>query len=187
VQINPVWLYGPFRPEQVTSPAQPDWFLGWVEGALRLFPSLEIRAFGFEIPNVFYPAVLVPGLTFMLLYAWPFLEAWVTKDTAPHHVLDRPRDRPVRTALGAATLSFYAVLFFAASNDLIAKWLAVPVDTVTTIFVAVLFVLPPVVAFVTYRIMRGLRATGSPLVSRGPLPTALSGTTSTRAKSARRS
>ena len=75
VQINPVWLYGPFEPHQVTSPAQPDWYLGWVEGALRLFPAWEIRAFGYEIPNPFYPAVLMPGLTFGALYAWPFLEA----------------------------------------------------------------------------------------------------------------
>jgi ubiquinol-cytochrome c reductase cytochrome b subunit len=179
VQINPVWLYGPFRPEQVTSPAQPDWFLGWIEGALRMFPSFEIRAFGFEIPNLFFPAVLIPGLTFTLLYAWPFLEAWITKDNGPHHILDRPRDRPVRTALGAATLSFYSVLFFAASNDLIAKGLAVPVDEVTTIFLALAFALPPVVALVTYRLMRSLR---------GPEPpTAASGTTSTPARSAPRS
>ena len=64
MQINPVWLYGPFEPQQVTSPAQPDWWMGWVEGALRLFPAWEIRAFGFEIPNPFFPAVLLPGITF---------------------------------------------------------------------------------------------------------------------------
>jgi len=178
VQINPVWLYGPFRPEQVTSPAQPDWFLGWIEGALRLFPSFEVRALGFEIPSVFYPAVLVPGLTFMLLYAWPFLEAWVTGDHGPHHLLDRPRDRPVRTALGAATLTFYAMLFFSASNDLIAKGPAVPVDTVTMIFLTLVFALPPVVAFGTYKLMRSLR---------DQTVKALSGTTSTPGKFAPRS
>jgi ubiquinol-cytochrome c reductase cytochrome b subunit len=180
VQINPVWLYGPFRPELVTSPAQPDWYLGWLEGALRLFPSVEIRAFGFEIPNPFYPAVLLPGITFTLLYAWPFLEAWATNDRLPHHLLDRPRDRPVRTALGAATLSFYAVLFFSASNDLIAKWLAVPVDTVTMIFRILLFVMPVVVGFLTYRVARGLR--GSDRATEAPLTPALSGTTSRRAR-----
>ena len=178
VQINPVWLYGPFHPAQVTSPAQPDWFLGWVEGALRLFPSVEIRAFGFELPNQFFPSVLVPGLTFTLLYAWPFLETWVTKDDRPHHILDRPRDRPVRTALGAATLTFYAVLFFSASNDLIAKSLAVPVDTVTTIFFVVLFVLPPVFGFVIYRLMRGLRNSESDRFTEMPLRAVLSDTTS---------
>ena len=169
VQINPVWLYGPFRPEQVSSPAQPDWYLGWVEGALRLMPAWELRAFGFEIPNPFYPAVLLPGITFLLLYAWPFLEARFTRDYEPHHLLDRARDHPVRTALGAATLSFYTMLFFAASNDLVATWLEVPVETVTAIYRVLTLALPPVVGYVTYRLMKALAASGAERFSQMPL------------------
>ncbi len=169
VQINPVWLYGPFRPEQVTSPAQPDWWLGWTEGAMRLFPAWEIRAFGFEIPNPFYPAVLLSGLTFLLLYAWPFLEARFTGDREPHHLLDRPRERPVRTALGAATLTFYVVIHFAASNDLIAKWLVVPVETVTWWFRVLTFALPLIVGYVVYRLMRALAASGADRLVHMPL------------------
>jgi ubiquinol-cytochrome c reductase cytochrome b subunit len=160
VQINPVWLYGPFEPAQVSSPAQPDWYLGWLEGALRLFPNWEIRAFGFEIPEPFFPAVLLPGITFGLLYAWPFLERWVTKDRAEHHLLDRPRDRPWRTALGAATLTFYGVLFAAASNDLLAHWFGLDIETVTTVFRALALVLPPIVGYVTLRVCIGLRDAG---------------------------
>jgi ubiquinol-cytochrome c reductase cytochrome b subunit len=160
VQINPIWLYGPFDPSQVTSPAQPDWYLGWIEGALRLFPPWEIRAFGREIPNPFFPGVLLPGITFALLYVWPFLEAWVTKDHDVHHLLDRPRDCPVRTALGTATLSFYVVLFLAASNDLLAHWFRVSVGAVTATFQILLLVIPPVVAFATYRLCRGLSRSG---------------------------
>jgi ubiquinol-cytochrome c reductase cytochrome b subunit len=155
-QVNPVWLYGPFRPEQVPSPAQPDWYLGWLEGALRLFPPWEIRAFGFEVPNPFFPAVLLPGITFGLLYIWPFLEAFVTRDHEPHHLIDRPRDRPVRTALGAATLSFYLVLFAAASNDLVAKWLKIPVENVTVAYQVMAIVVPPITAFVAYRWAKAL-------------------------------
>ena len=169
VQINPVWLYGPFHPEEVTSPAQPDWYLGWVEGALRLMPAWELRAFGFEIPNPFYPAVLLPGITFLLLYAWPFLEARVTKDHHPHHLLDRPRDHPVRTALGAATLTFYTVLFFAASNDLVAKWLEIPVEDVTAFYQIAVLVLPPIVGYVTYRLMKALLLSGAERFSYMPL------------------
>jgi ubiquinol-cytochrome c reductase cytochrome b subunit len=169
VQINPVWLYGPFNPEQVSSPAQPDWYLGWVEGALRLFPPWEARAFGFELPNPFFPAVLLPGITFLLLYAWPFVEARLTGDHAPHHLLDRPRDRPLRTAFGAGALAFYSVLFLAASNDLIAKWLAVPVDVVTWAYRVLVIVLPPVVAYVTYRFMKGLKQSGVDRFSHMPL------------------
>jgi ubiquinol-cytochrome c reductase cytochrome b subunit len=161
VQINPVWLYGPFEPQQVTSPAQPDWYLGWVEGALRLFPAWELRALGFEIANPFYPAVLMPGVTFALLYAWPFLEARFTGDRRPHNLLDRPRDHPVRTALGAATLTFYGVMFAAASNDLIAKWFTLPVLSITWAFRMLLLVLPPVVAWVTYRLMKALADSGA--------------------------
>jgi ubiquinol-cytochrome c reductase cytochrome b subunit len=169
VQINPVWLYGPFEPQQVTSPAQPDWWLGWVEGALRLFPAWEIRAFGFEIPNPFFPAILLPGITFALLYAWPLLEQRFTGDNDYHHLLDRPRDRPLRTALGAATITFYAVLHLAASNDLLAKWLQVPVDAVTTAYRIALFALPPLVGYGIYRLMRALSTSGVDRVRDLPL------------------
>jgi ubiquinol-cytochrome c reductase cytochrome b subunit len=167
VQINPVWLYGPFQPSQATSPAQPDWYLGWIEGALRLYPPWEFRT-GFNIPTVFFPAVLLPGVTFMLLYAWPFLEARMTHDHAVHHLLDRPRDRPMRTALGALTLTFYGVLFFAASNDLVAKWLQVSVETVTDVFRVLLFVLPPIVGAAAYVLCVGLVRSGAPRLSRMP-------------------
>jgi len=169
VQINPVWLYGPFEPQQVPSPAQPDWYLGWVEGALRLFPPWELRAFGYEIPNPFFPAVLLPGVTFAALYVWPFLEARMTGDHEAHNLLDRARDHPVRTALGAATLTFYAVLFFSASNDLIAVWLRVSVLAVTQVFRVLLFVLPPVVGYVIYSLMRALARSGAPRFSQMPL------------------
>ena len=173
VQINPVWLYGPFLPEQVSSPAQPDWYMGWVEGALRLMPAWELRAFGFEIPNPFYPAVLLPSITFLLLYAWPFLEARFTKDLEPHHLLDRARDHPARTALGAATLTFYTVLFFAASNDLVAKLLEVRVETVTTIYQILVLGLPPVVGYVVFRLMKGLLASGAERFTQMPLSAVL--------------
>jgi ubiquinol-cytochrome c reductase cytochrome b subunit len=164
-----VWLYGPFEPQQVSSPAQPDWYLGWVEGAIRLFPAWEIRAFGFEIPNPFFPAVLLPGVTFAALYAWPFLEARFTGDHDPHHLLDRPRAHPVRTALGAATLTFYSVMFAAASNDLLAKWLRVPVLTVTQIFRFLLLLLPPIVGFIVYRLMKALALSGAERFSDMPM------------------
>ncbi|MGH2773090.1 MAG: cytochrome bc1 complex cytochrome b subunit, partial [Actinomycetota bacterium] len=143
-QINPVWLYGPFRPEQVPSPAQPDWYLGWLEGALRLMPPWELRAFGIEIPNPFFPGVLLPGITFGILYLWPFIEARFTGDHELHNLLDRPRDRPLRTAIGVGGLAFYLVLFAAASNDLLAKWLDLRVEAVTVFYQFLVVVLPVV-------------------------------------------
>jgi ubiquinol-cytochrome c reductase cytochrome b subunit len=169
VQINPVWLYGPFRADQVTSPAQPDWYLGWVEGALRIFPAWEIRAFGFEIPNPFFPAVLLPGITFTLLYLWPFIEARFSGDHEPHHLLDRARDHPLRTALGVAALCFYLVLFLAAGNDLIARWMNVSVLAVTWVFRVAVLVLPPLAGWVTYRLMRGLKNSDADTFGHMPL------------------
>jgi quinol---cytochrome-c reductase cytochrome b subunit len=168
VQINPVWLYGPFEPQQVSSPAQPDWYLGWVDGALRLWPPLETRAWGFEIPNPFYPAALLPGLTFAALFAWPFLEQRFTNDIRAHHLLDRARDHPLRTAFGAVTLTFYTVMFFSASSDLIAKWFELPVLIVIRVFQVLVLVVPPVVGFIIYRLMKALAASGAERFSEMP-------------------
>ncbi len=161
VQISPVWLYGPFRVSQVPSPAQPDWWLGWVEGALRIFPAWELRAFGFELPNPFFPGVLLPGIVFTVLYLWPFLEARLTGDREPHHLLDRIRDRPVRTGLGAGSLTFLVTLHLAASNDLLAKWFDASVATMTWIFRVLVIALPPVVGFLAYRLAKALKVSGA--------------------------
>jgi ubiquinol-cytochrome c reductase cytochrome b subunit len=157
LQINPVWLYGPFEPAFVSSPAQPDWYLGWVEGALRLFPPWEIHVAGRTIPNPFFPGVLLPGVTFLLLYLWPFLEARFTGDRRPHHLLDRPRDHPVRTAIGTGALTFYFLLFLAGSNDIVALRFLVPVGKVTLVLQILVLTLPIAVGLVTYRLMRALR------------------------------
>ena len=160
-QINPVWLYGPFRADEVSAGSQPDWYVGWMEGALRLFPDWEIRGLGHMVANPFFPGALLPGLTFGLLYAWPWLEARLTGDRATHHVLDRPRDRPLRTALGVATLTFYGVLFVAGGNDVLANLFNLSLNAVTWIFRGALFALPPITGFLTYRLCRELHASGA--------------------------
>ncbi|HLM63463.1 MAG TPA: ubiquinol-cytochrome c reductase cytochrome b subunit [Acidimicrobiales bacterium] len=166
-QINPVWIYGPFEPAEVSSASQPDWYMGWLDGALRIMPGWEIRAFGFEIPNPFFPGVLLAGVTFGLLFAWPFLEARVTGDRAPHHLLDRPRQRPVRTALGAATLSFYIVLFLGGAADVLALTFGLSVNAVLWTFRFALLLVPPLVGWTTYQLCKELSARdGVPTASR---------------------
>jgi ubiquinol-cytochrome c reductase cytochrome b subunit len=169
VQVNPVWLYGPFDPSEVGPPAQPDWFVGWLEGALRIFPPWEIRAFGYEIPNPFYPSVLVPTVIFVGMYLWPFLEARFTGDRGPHHLLDRARDHPVRTAFGVTALSFVVLLQVAASNDLLAHWFDASVATITWIFRIAVPVVPPLLGWFTYRLMIALRASGAERFAEMPL------------------
>ncbi|HET6832906.1 MAG TPA: ubiquinol-cytochrome c reductase cytochrome b subunit [Acidimicrobiales bacterium] len=170
-QINPIWIYGPFDPAEVSTASQPDWYMGWLDGALRIMPGWEIRAFGFEIPNPFFPGVLLAGVTFALLYAWPFLEARVTGDYAEHHLLDRPRQRPVRTALGAATLSFYVICFVGGAADVLASTFGLSVNAILWTFRVLVLAVPPVVAWVTYRLCKELSArdglpTASPVTMR---------------------
>jgi ubiquinol-cytochrome c reductase cytochrome b subunit len=162
VQIAPTWLYGPFDPASTTVPAQPDWYLGWVEGALRILPPLDVRIGPYEIPSPFLAGILLPLAVLALLYAWPFVEARMTGDHGEHHLLDRPRDRPVRTALGAAGLAFLGVLLFAGSHDLQGLILLVPVDRMTWAYRVLAVTVPPVVGLLAWRICRDLAAREQP-------------------------
>jgi ubiquinol-cytochrome c reductase cytochrome b subunit len=157
-QINPIWIYGPFDPAQVSAASQPDWYMGWLDGALRIMPGWEIRLAGFEVPNPFFPGVLLAGLTFALLFAWPFLEARVTGDHAEHHLLDRPRQRPVRTALGAATITFYGMCFLGGGADVLAATFGLSVNAILWTFRFLVLLLPPLVGWTVYRLCKELSA-----------------------------
>jgi ubiquinol-cytochrome c reductase cytochrome b subunit len=157
-QINPVWIFGPFDPAEVSSASQPDWYMGWLDGALRIAPGYETRYFGFEIPNPFYSGAGLGGLTFFLLYAWPFLEARATRDRAEHHLLDRPRQRPLRTALGVATLAFYLVLFSGGAADVVASTFHLSVNQVLVTLRVLVVLVPLTAALVTYRLCKELSA-----------------------------
>ena len=159
VMINPIWAYGPYTPTQVTAGSQPDWYMGFADGALRLLPGfLEFELFGFTWSfNVFLGAILLIPLLYGIMGVYPFLEAWVTGDKREHHVLDRPRNAPTRTALGAMAVSFYLVLFFAAGNDILAIKLSLSINDITNFFRAAVFVIPPLVFWVTKRICLSLQ------------------------------
>ena len=156
-QVNPIWLYGPFKPAAVTTASQPDWYMGWLEGALRLAPGFRIHLFGYTISELFWPAVVLPTVTFGLLYLWPFIERRVTHDTADHHLLDRPRDRPVRTAIGIGALTFYVVLFLAGSQDIGAQKMSVAIPSLTRVFQVMVIVVPLLAALLTWKICRDLQ------------------------------
>jgi ubiquinol-cytochrome c reductase cytochrome b subunit len=146
--INPIWNYGPYDPSPVSAGTQPDWYIGWLDGALRLAPSnWDIMLFGFTYPmGVLVP--LVVSLVFLALVAvYPFVEAWVTGDKREHHVLDRPRNAPTRTGIGAAGVTFYGVLWAAASTDLIAVFFQMSLNQVLT-FMQVLLIVGPIVAYI---------------------------------------
>ncbi|HTT86410.1 MAG TPA: ubiquinol-cytochrome c reductase cytochrome b subunit [Acidimicrobiales bacterium] len=155
VQINPIWQFGPYEPTRISYAVQPDWYMGWLDGALRIMPSWEFTGFGHTIPfEVFLPAVLFPGLTFTLFYLWPFVEAKITGGNTSHHLLTRPRERPLHTAVGAAGVAFYFMLFGASSTDVLANFLQVSLNTVLWSFRILVFVVPVIVGFVTWSLCR---------------------------------
>ena len=155
-QINPVWLFGQYVPYSGPSPAQPDYYAGWLEGLLRLFPNWEFTIFGYTIGELFLPGVVIPGIIFTILALWPFLEAKVTKDHDWHNFAQRPREVPVRTAIGVAGIAFMTVLLLAGSNDVLAKFLGVEVDTLNSVLKVLVFVAPVVAGTVALRIGQDL-------------------------------
>ncbi|RPF34683.1 cytochrome bc complex cytochrome b subunit [Streptomyces sp. TLI_185] len=151
-QINPVWVYGPYRPDQASTGSQPDWYVGFLEGALRLVPPWETTIAGHTLMwNVLLPAVVLPGLLFAVLYAYPFVEQRLTGEwLSEQHLCDRPRERPVRTGLGVAGITFYGVLLLAGGNDVIAASFRISVNTLTWIL-RIALIVGPVLAFVVTR------------------------------------
>jgi ubiquinol-cytochrome c reductase cytochrome b subunit len=169
VTINPIWMYGPYEPSAVTAGAQPDWYMGFADGALRLFPGFtEFQAFGFTLSlNVFIPSLVVMPLLYGIAGAYPFIESWVTGDKREHHLLDRPRNAPTRTGLGVMALSFYFILFFAAGNDLIAIKLGLSINDITRAFQVMIIVVPPLAYWVTKQICLSLQRRDRDLVLHG--------------------
>jgi ubiquinol-cytochrome c reductase cytochrome b subunit len=120
-QINPVWLYGPYNAYTVSAGSQPDWYVGWLDGSVRLWPHWEFRSFGHEIANPVFPGLLIPGVVFTIMYLWPWIDKMVYNDYGPHNLLDRPRDKPFRTGVGVAAIMFFLDLTLACATDLIAN------------------------------------------------------------------
>jgi ubiquinol-cytochrome c reductase cytochrome b subunit len=160
VQINPIWLYGPYEPWLAVSPAQPDWYVGWLDGALRLGPPWALHVLGHEIPSPFFPAVLLPGLLFGLLAGWPWIERAFTRDHRSHQLLNRPREVPLRMAVGVAALMFVLGLTLAGSGDVQARYVHVPITSITAFYRWFCILAPPAGAFVAFFVARELAHRG---------------------------
>jgi len=169
VTINPIWMYGPYDPSPVTAGSQPDWYMGFADGALRLLPGFfEFEAFGFTFSmNVFIPSILLIPVLYGAAAAYPFIESWVTGDKREHHLLDRPRNAPTRTGIGVMALVFYSILLFAGGNDIIAIKLGLSINDITNMLQLGLLVLPPLSFWVTRRICLSLQRRDRDLVLHG--------------------
>jgi len=153
VQINPIWLWGPFHTYSSTNGAQPDWYLGWLIGALRLVPSWDLVVDGYTlVPNAFWGGVAFPLLVLGFLYVWPGIERRLTGDTAFHNLLDRPRDAPLRTAIGIAVLTCVLLVFLAGSADRVYVLFNLSYSAQIWAYRVLVFVAPPVAGLIAYRV-----------------------------------
>ncbi len=158
VTINPVWLFGPYVPDQVSAGSQPDWYMGFLDGAVRMMPNWELHLWDHTLSlNIMIPGMILPVVMLAVVGAYPWLEAWATRRTGEHHLLDRPRNVPTRTALGAAFLSFYLVLFIESGNDLIAAAFHLSINQITIAFRVMIFLVPVFVFWLTKRIALSLQ------------------------------
>ncbi|MEE6260525.1 cytochrome bc1 complex cytochrome b subunit [Plantactinospora sonchi] len=160
VQINPIWLFGPYEAGVVSAASQPDWYVMFLDGSTRLMPPWEINipiGNGYVIPPLFWPTVVLPGILTVLPLLYPFIEARINKDRRIHNLLQRPRDVPGRTALGAMAVTFWVVLTLSGANDVIADKFFISLNAMTWAGRIGLIILPPLAYYITYRICLGLQ------------------------------
>jgi ubiquinol-cytochrome c reductase cytochrome b subunit len=158
MQINPVWVVGPYNPAEVSAGSQPDWYMGFVEGGIRIMPNWESHIGSTTWSwNVMIPGLGLMGLMFGLMAIYPFVEAWVTGDKSEHHILDRPRNAPTRTAFGVAAMTGYAMLWIGGGNDIVATTFNVSLNAVTYFLRVAVFVAPVIAFMLTKRICIGLQ------------------------------
>ncbi|WP_031467675.1 cytochrome b [Sciscionella sediminilitoris] len=165
-QINPVWNIGPYSTGKVSAGSQPDWYMAWFDGLLRIWPDWEIYLGNYTIPAVF-PGLVVIGLVIGLTVMYPVIERKLSKDNAHHNLLQRPRDAPVRTALGALAITFYAVMFISCANDIIAFKFDISLNAMTWGGRILLLIGPPIAYWVTYRICLGLQRSDRAVLEHG--------------------
>ena len=152
LSINPVWKYGPYNPAEVTAGSQPDWYMGIAEGLLRIFPGWETTIFDRTISwNVMLPGQVLPVLFLGIIIAYPFIEQWITGDKREHHLLQRPRNAPNRTAFLVAAMTLYGLLWAAGGNDIIAVLFSLNLNYITYFMRAAVFILPPIAFWITRR------------------------------------
>ena len=166
--INPIWLYGPYTPGQVTAGSQPDWYMGWLDGLVRMAPPLETYLFGYTISwNILIPGLRGPGLIFTGMALYPFIESWMTGDKREHHLLDRPRNAPNRTALGVMSITFMLVALINGGNDILATTFDLTINQMMWFTRIGIFVLPPIAFVVTKRLCLSLQRADRELVLHG--------------------
>ena len=157
-QINPIWMFGPYEASVVSSGSQPDFYVLFLEGLVRLFPAWELRiGNAFMIPAVFWPAVIGMGVAFTVPIFYPFIERRFMKDRGHHNLLQRPRDNPTRTAVGVMVTSIFLITTISGANDVIADKFNISLNAMTWAGRIGIVVIPIAAYYLTHRICLGLQ------------------------------
>ncbi len=166
--INPIWIYGPYTPGQIGAGSQPDWYMGWLDGLVRMAPPIEAYIFGYTLSlNILIPGLIIPGIIFTGMALYPFIESWITGDKREHHLLDRPRNAPNRTALGAMSITFMLVTLINGGNDLLATHFDLSINQIMWFSRIGVIVLPPLAFVITKRICLSLQRADRELALHG--------------------
>ncbi|GAB2970407.1 cytochrome bc1 complex cytochrome b subunit [Saccharothrix stipae] len=166
-QINPIWNFGPYNAAQVSAGVQPDWYMGWTDGLIRLWPAWELYLGNYTVPAAFLPFMLGLPLLTGLAAVYPWIERKMTKDYAHHNLLQRPRDVPVRTSLGAMAIAYFMVLLLSGGNDIIAMKFDISLNAMTWMGRIGMLLVPPLAYFITYRICIGLQRADREVLEHG--------------------
>ncbi|GAB2973198.1 cytochrome bc1 complex cytochrome b subunit [Amycolatopsis acidiphila] len=166
-QINPIWNIGPYNPSQVSAGSQPDWYMAWADGMLRIYPAWELYLGNYTVPAVFFAGAVGMPILIGLLLAYPMIERKLSGDTAHHNLLQRPRDAPVRTSIGAMALGFFMVIELSGFNDIIADQFDISLNATTWAGRIGVLVVPPLAYFISYRLCLGLQRADREVLEHG--------------------
>ncbi len=167
-QINPIWNFGPYNASQVSAASQPDWYMMWTDGMGRLWPPWEVYLFGeVMIPAPFFPLILGMGLVFTIAAAYPMIERKLSGDDAHHNLIQRPRDVPVRTGLGAMAITFFVIVLLSGANDVIAFKFDIALEAMTWMGRIGVLIGPPIAYYAAYRICIGLQRADRAVLDHG--------------------
>jgi ubiquinol-cytochrome c reductase cytochrome b subunit len=166
-QINPIWNFGPFSPAHISAGTVPDWYMGWTDGLIRLWPAWEVYLGNYTIPAAFFPFMMGLPLLVPIALVYPWIERRFTKDYAHHNLLQRPRDVPERTSLGVMAITYFMVTLLSAANDVLADKFHISLNATTWMGRVGLLVLPPIAYYVTYRLCIGLQRSDRSVLEHG--------------------
>jgi cytochrome b-561 len=149
--VHNVAEYGPNNPASTPAIIMPDWFLMWLYGFLKLWPTwLSFSVGPVHFSTEFLGGIVVPGLVFLVVFAWPFIDR-----SEPIHFTTDPLDRPWQTGVGVAGVTFIMIASIAGMNNLLADAIGVSTNVLNPVLTLALVAVPLAAFGIVYRTLRG--------------------------------